>query len=71
MQRRVEDGSVIPGMVNPPGYFCSPDEIAAYTDATGGETYVAIADQCNYRVVVYRWSDIQKGMAASTNPSRR
>jgi hypothetical protein len=64
MKRRVEAGWVIPGLVNPPGYFCSPDEIAAYTDPAGGETYIAIADQCNYRIVAYRWSDIQKAIEA-------
>jgi hypothetical protein len=51
------------------GYFCSPDEIAAHTDAGDGETCVAIADQCNYRILVYRWSDIQKTIEASTRPS--
>ncbi len=58
LQRRVKDESIIPGQANPPGYFCSPDSIAAYTDPASGETYIAIADQCNYRLAVYRWSDL-------------
>ncbi len=62
LQQQVKDGSVIPGQANPPGYFCSPDSIASYTDREGGETYIAIADQCNYRLAVYRWSDISRAM---------
>ncbi|MGH9800875.1 MAG: hypothetical protein ACRD82_10970, partial [Blastocatellia bacterium] len=58
----VKDGAVIPGQANPPGYFCSPDSIASYTDKTSGEAYIAIADQCNYRLAVYRWSDISKAL---------
>src|SRR6185503_19517441 len=60
LQQQVKDGAVIPGQANPPGYFCSPDAIASYTDKTAGETYVAVADQCNYRLAVYRWSDITR-----------
>jgi hypothetical protein len=60
LQQQVKDGAVIPGQANPPGYFCSPDAIATHTE--GGETYIAIADQCNYRLAVYRWSDINKAL---------
>jgi DNA-binding beta-propeller fold protein YncE len=63
LQQQVKDGAVIPGQANPPGYFCSPDAIATYTDKAGGETYIAIADQCNYRLAVYRWSDISRAMS--------
>ena len=63
LQQQVKDGAVIPGQANPPGYFCSPDSIASYTDKESGETYIAIADQCNYRLAVYRWSDINRAMA--------
>jgi hypothetical protein len=69
LQRQVKDGAIIPGQANPPGYFCSPDAIASYTDAASGETYIAIADQCNYRIAVYRWSDISRAMNA-VGPSR-
>ncbi|MCI0390143.1 MAG: hypothetical protein MOB07_15435 [Acidobacteria bacterium] len=62
LQQQVKDGEVIPGQANPPGYFCSPDAIASYTDQEGGETYIAIADQCNYRLVVYRLSDINRAL---------
>lgn len=62
LQQQVKDGAVIPGQANPPGYFCSPDAIASYTDREGGDTYIAIADQCNYRLAVYRWSDINRAM---------
>ncbi len=62
LQKQVKTGAVIPGQSNPPGYFCSPDSIASYTDQVSGETYIAIADQCNYRLVVYRWSDIGKAL---------
>jgi hypothetical protein len=58
LQTQVKNETIIPGQVNPPGYFCSPDSIASYTDTATGETYIAIADQCNYRLVVYRWSDV-------------
>lgn len=71
LKRRVEEGAVIPGIVNPPGHFCSPDEVAAYVDTAGGEAYVAVADQCNFRVVVYRWSEIQKAIAARSRSSSR
>ena len=64
LQKAVKDGAIIPGQANPPGYFCSPDSVASYTDATSGETYIAIADQCNYRIAVYRWSDISRAMGA-------
>ncbi len=69
LQKQVKLGSVLPGQANPPGYFCSPDSIASYRDAASGETYIAIADQCNYRLVVYRWSDIGKamGLAVAVN----
>lgn len=59
LQQQVKDGAIIPGQANPPGYFCSPDSIATHTEA-GGETYIAVADQCNYRLAVYRWSDITR-----------
>jgi DNA-binding beta-propeller fold protein YncE len=39
------------------GDFLSPDSVTAYT-APDGQSYVAIADQGHYKVVVYRWSDI-------------
>jgi hypothetical protein len=64
LKRRVDAGEVNPGNVNAVGQFCSPDEIATYTDKAGGETYVAIADQCNFRIVVYRWSDIERALRA-------
>lgn len=62
LQQQVKDGAIIPGQANPPGYFCSPDAIASYTDREGGDTYIAIADQCNYRLAVYRWSNISRAM---------
>ena len=62
LQKRVKLGAILPGQANPPGYFCSPDSIASYTDGASGETYIAIADQCNYRLVVYRWSDIGRAL---------
>jgi hypothetical protein len=64
LQNQVKTGSIIPGQANPPGYFCSPDSIASFNDQASGETYIAVADQCNYRIVVYRWSDIAKAMGA-------
>ncbi len=64
LQQQVKDGAVIPGQANPPGYFCSPDSIATHTEP-GGETYIAIADQCNYRLAVYRWSDITRALSAA------
>lgn len=72
LQQQVKDGAIIPGQANPPGYFCSPDSIAAHT--IDGETYIAIADQCNYRLAVYRWSDISRAMnvtvaSAATKPA--
>ncbi|HEV2669140.1 MAG TPA: FHA domain-containing protein [Blastocatellia bacterium] len=50
------------------GHFCSPSSIASHTDRASGETYIAVADQCNHRIVVYRWSDIAKalGIAETT-----
>lgn len=61
LQQQVKDGAIIPGQANPPGYFCSPDSIATHTEP-GGETYIAIADQCNYRLAVYRSSDITRAL---------
>ncbi|MBS1787250.1 MAG: hypothetical protein JST85_05985 [Acidobacteria bacterium] len=66
LQQQVKDGSIIPGQANPPGYFCSPDSIASFTDKASGESYIAIADQCNFRLAVYRWSDISKAIAPVT-----
>src|SRR6266540_1847671 len=65
LQQQVKDGSIIPGQANPPGYFCSPDSIASYTDKESGEAYIAIADQCNYRLAVYRLSDIDRALASA------
>ena len=65
LQQQVKDGSIIPGQANPPGYFCSPDSIASYTDKQGGESYIAVADQCNYRLAVYRLSDINRAVASA------
>jgi pSer/pThr/pTyr-binding forkhead associated (FHA) protein len=62
LQQQLKDGSIIPGQANAPGYFCSPDAIASYKDEASGETYIAIADQCNYRLAVYRWSDISRSL---------
>lgn len=73
LQQQVKDGSIIPGQANPPGYFCSPDSIASFTDKASGESYIVIADQCNFRLAVYRWSDVSKAIApvfaASQNKS--
>ena len=69
LQRQVESGAIIPGQANPPGHFCSPSSIANHTDQASGETYIAIADQCNYRIVVYRWSDIAKALGAAETPA--
>jgi len=66
LQHQVKTGSIIPGQANPPGYFCSPDSIASYTDQASGETYIAVADQCNYRLVVYRWSDLSNPGKSNT-----
>lgn len=68
LQQKVKDGAIIPGQANPPGYFCSPDAIASHSDAATGETYIAIADQCNYRIAIYRWSDVSRAMSGSTTP---
>jgi hypothetical protein len=68
LQQQVKDGSIIPGQANPPGFFCSPDSIASYTDKGSGESYIAIADQCNYRLVVYRLSDVTR--AATPAPAK-
>jgi pSer/pThr/pTyr-binding forkhead associated (FHA) protein len=62
LQKQVKAGSIIPGQANPAGNFCSPDSITSYTDAASNESYIAIADQCNYRLVIYRWSDISKAL---------
>ncbi|HEY7181407.1 MAG TPA: hypothetical protein VIC84_08305, partial [Blastocatellia bacterium] len=35
-----------------------------YADKASGEAYVAIADQCNYRLAVYRLSDINRAIAS-------
>ena len=74
LQQQVKEGSIIPGQANPPGYFCSPDAIASYADSATGEHYIAIADQCNYRLVVYRWTDIRQSLggvdaAAASKPN--
>lgn len=58
LQQKVKDGAIIPGQANPPGYLCSPDSITAYTDPADGETFIVVCDQCNYRLAVYRLSDI-------------
>ncbi len=68
LQRKVKSGEIVPGQANPPGYFCSPGAIASHTDRASGETYIAIADQCNYRIVVYRWSDIAKASGIAETP---
>jgi DNA-binding beta-propeller fold protein YncE len=60
LQKGVKDGSLRPGELNPPGYFCSPDSIASFYDRESGDTFVAVADQCNYRIEVFRWSDIAR-----------
>src|SRR5215468_553889 len=65
LQQQVKNGEVIPGQANPPGYFCSPDSIASYTDKESGEAYIAVADQCNYRLAVYRLSDIDRALASA------
>lgn len=69
LQRKVKSGEIIPGQANPPGHFCSPGSIASHTDRASGETYIAIADQCNYRIVVYQWSDIAKALGIAETPT--
>ena len=64
-QRQAKEASIIPGLANPPGYFCSPDSISSSTDSASGETYIAIADQCNFRLVVYKWSDVLRAASGS------
>ena len=70
LQQKVKDGTIIPGQANPPGYFCSPDAIASYTDKGSGQTYIAVADQCNYRLVIYRWSDIDRKLTHKVDDER-
>ena len=60
LRQQVKSGDIVPGKANPPGHFCSPGSIASHTDRASGETYIAVADQCNYRIAIYRWSDIAK-----------
>lgn len=62
LQRKAKAGAIVPGQTNPPGYFCSPHSVASYGDRATGENYIAVADQCNYRLVVSRWSDIGKAL---------
>jgi len=69
LQRQVKAGSIIPGQTNPPGHFCSPGAIASHTDRASGETYIAVTDQCNYRIVVYQWSDIAKALGIAEPPT--
>ncbi|HKQ73288.1 MAG TPA: FHA domain-containing protein [Blastocatellia bacterium] len=69
LQQKVKSGEIIPGKANPPGNFCSPGPIASHTDRASGETYIAVADQFNYRIVVYRWSDIAKALLAVETPA--
>ncbi len=69
LQQKVKAGSIIPGRANPPGHFCSPGSIASHTDKPSGETYIAIADKCNYRVVVYRWSEIARALGVAETPT--
>ncbi len=64
LEQQVKDGSIIPGQANPPGYFCSPNSIASYADSATREHYIVIADQCNYRLVVYRWTDIRQSLGS-------
>jgi hypothetical protein len=52
--------ALIPGQAKSPGYVCSPDSSAGYTDKADGEIYLAIANQCNYRLAIYRWADVSK-----------
>ncbi|HVH44768.1 MAG TPA: hypothetical protein VM925_20585 [Labilithrix sp.] len=56
---RLQQANERSGYVGSFGSFCSPDSVAAFTDADG-ESYVAVADQCHYQVPVYKWSDIQR-----------
>ena len=56
--QQIKQRQLNPAVYNPPGFLCSPDSVATYFDEKEGEGYIAIADQCNYRIVVYRWSEI-------------
>ncbi len=49
-----------PSLSNAPNSLCSPDSVVTYFDTKMNEGFIAVADQCNYRIVVYRWSDIVK-----------
>jgi hypothetical protein len=44
MRKRVDAGLANPGMINPPGYFSSPDEVAGWLDPATEETLITIAD---------------------------
>lgn len=57
-RKRIRMHQLNPADYNPPGYLCSPDSVATYFDEQIGEGYIAVADQCNYRIIVYRWSEI-------------
>lgn len=60
LQQQLKDESIIPGQANPPGYFCSPDSVTTFVDPATHETYIAVADQCNFRLAVYRLSDLTR-----------
>jgi len=60
LKARVKAGKVNMNKYNPPNYLCSPDSVAAYYEGAGGESYIALADQLNYRVAIYRWSEVAK-----------
>ena len=68
-KKQIRQHLLNPADYNPPGDLCSPDSVATYYDAAGQEGYIAVADQCNYRIIVYRWSDFAR--AAEIDPSPR
>ncbi|MFO0580435.1 MAG: hypothetical protein U1A78_41210 [Polyangia bacterium] len=59
-KKQIKQRQLNPAAYNPPGFLCSPDSVATYFDEKEGEGYIAVADQCNYRIVVYRWSEIAR-----------
>lgn len=48
----------VSGLVGVLGHYCSPDGVAVFSGTSGMEAMVAVADQGNRRIVVYRWNDI-------------
>jgi sugar lactone lactonase YvrE len=58
------------GHAKSPANTCSPTSVTSFKDGASGEIFVAVADRCNPRFAVYRWTDVARNFGGQVEVAR-